>query len=209
MKKSVCSKCPVSRISGSLLEKILRHVGLIKVNNLTWFQLIRWLGPDIAALAGLILIYLSISNILSRGQVGPEANDGAKENGFSKMLSSVGSYLILGFLCFTSSLQPSVSSGVYFIVFIAGATAWATGSINIHNKCFAWFYAFLAFYVAVHFAALFAYQLEVLQEVLEPDSLISRLALKKIEFRANVKQNAEMPCYFQVHLNDISMLYVI
>lgn len=168
--------------TGSLLEKILRHVGLIKLNSLSWFQIIRWLGPDIAASVGLILIYLSISNILKKGQAGPETHEGDKANGFTKMLSSVGSYLILGFLCFTSSLQPSISSGVYFIVFIAGATAWATGSVNIHNKTFAWFYAVLAFYVAVHFATLFAYQLEIMQEILAPDSLISRLVFLRWAF---------------------------
>lgn len=150
------------------------------------------MGPDAVALIGLILIYLSISNILAKGQLLAVSNltegnndhhhnggieGGGKTDGFglTKMLSTVGSYLILGFFCFASSLQPSVSSGVYFIIFIGGATAWATGSINIHNKVFAWIYVILAVYVAVHFGALFIYQLEFMQEVLAPDSLIARL----------------------------------
>ncbi|CAG7819154.1 unnamed protein product [Allacma fusca] len=160
-----------------ITEKVLRHLGLVKLNDLQWLQIIRWLGPDAAALIGTIICYMSISNFISVSpQIISSSTDSASSgpNSWNKILNSIGAYIALGFLCITSSLQPSIPSGIYYLVFLGGATWWAL-SRNIRTRAFARIFSAVAIFVVIHIIALFLYQLELSQELIDPESLPSRL----------------------------------
>jgi len=151
-------------------------LGLVKLNDLHWTQIIRWLGPDVVALTVTIICYVSISNFLSEPpplNLSNTDTNSAEPSSWNKILHSIGAYVSLGFLCLTSSLQPSVPSGIYYLIFLGGATWWAL-SKNIINKAFARIFSILAVFVAIHIIALFLYQLEWSQELIDPKSLVAR-----------------------------------
>ena len=171
-------------LTGQTKETILRHFGLVKLNALEWTEIVRWLGPDAAALIGTIVCHLSISSFLSAESNNVVSNSSSAlspptdsntsgPNTWDKILHSVGAYITLAFLCLTSSLQPSIPNGVYYLVFLGGATWWAL-SKNIRNKIFARIFGVLAVFVALHVICLFLYQLQWAQEYLDPQSLPAR-----------------------------------
>jgi hypothetical protein len=91
----------------------------------------------------------------------------------SKLMASVGPYVVLAALCLTSSLQPSLPSALYYLVFLLGATWWALCQ-NIQNRFFAGLFALLALFVSIHIFALYLYQTQWAQEFLPSDSLLAR-----------------------------------
>lgn len=72
----------------------------------------------------------------------------------------------------TASLQPSVPSAIYYIVFLAMATIWATYR-NI-DRSFAIICRILAVLLIVHISALLAYQMPWPQEYLIANSTVIR-----------------------------------
>lgn len=69
-------------------------------------------------------------------------------------------------------MRPSVTSGIYFLVFMGSATAWAVGrplekGFAVINRC-------LMAIMAVHIAGLLSYQCTWLTDLYPPDKDMAR-----------------------------------
>lgn len=171
--------------TGELLEKICRHIGLIKLQKLHFWYLIQWLGPDGFALIVTLAVNLIVSNLMQKvkNENGPESDtvngrmaariQSASNAKGNKVMATLGAYGTLGLLCVVSSLQPSIPNALYFLIFMGGATVWAL-SFTIHTKPFAVILAILSIPTCAHIFSIFAYQLQWPQELLPADSLPAR-----------------------------------
>jgi len=179
----------MGKILGELTEKLLRHFGLVRLNSLNWIQLIRWVGPDAVTCGGTLVTYLVITNILGEGPPSCAAPTGTSTTSAgttvaapskpkrpgkgSRFLASIGPYAVLACLAISSSLEPSIPSVIYYLVFLAGATWWAMCH-SIRSRFFLILFALLAAFVTIHVTCLYFYQLQWAQELLGPETLQAR-----------------------------------
>jgi hypothetical protein len=130
-----------------LLEIILRHVGLVRLDDLDAFSITQWLAPEIISFFGSIIIFIVLkkgSNVnleaLNNEAMSPEEGGGIA-NGTQEQLQPqmpsieidvekwrilvrAGKILSLLVLCATGALQPSVLSVLYYLTFLFAATWW-------------------------------------------------------------------------------------
>lgn len=87
-------------------------------------------------------------------------------------LTFSGKYLALLLLLLTGALRPSVTSAVYYLVFLGGATWWA--SFKDLGRGFVVVCRIVSVVAASHITALLAYQTQYLQELLLPKTPFAR-----------------------------------
>ncbi|KOB65642.1 Protein PIEZO2, partial [Operophtera brumata] len=129
---------------GSLLEEypIIQAIG----HNL---GLVSWSGID-----PLMAVHLLMPEMLLTGVTAPESKS-SKHQQFP-ILTSAGKYLCLLLIMLSGVMRPSVTSGIYFLVFMGAATAWAVGQPL--GKGFAVLGRCVMAVMAVHTAGLLVYQ---------------------------------------------------
>lgn len=116
-------------------ELLLRHVGLVRLDNLDAVSITQWIAPEVISLLGssFVLFLLTRAAKASSIEATIEESDHNRqtdaENSVSpeirKNLESVGKVMSLMALCATGALQPSILSFAYYIVFLGAATWWA------------------------------------------------------------------------------------
>lgn len=114
-------------------EKLLRHVGLVRLDNLDAVSITQWIGPEVIALsASIIALFIlrqtakSDNKTIESGNHAHPANAENKNNpGNRKTLANLSKAMSLVVLCATGALQPSVLNFVYFAVFLGASTWWA------------------------------------------------------------------------------------
>ncbi|XP_012270066.1 piezo-type mechanosensitive ion channel component [Orussus abietinus] len=165
------------------LEKLLRHVGLIRMDGVNAWEIFYWLIPDVVALTGSCVVYCLCRrlNRAPKTEVEGEASTSNRrtaaktEDGNAKIikyLGTAGNYVTLGLMCCASSLHPSVQCAFYFLVFIAAGTWWA-----FHRelrRAFAVVCRIVMLVLVVHIGALLAYQNQWLQELVPTDNQWAR-----------------------------------
>uniref|UniRef100_A0A1B0DRJ2 Uncharacterized protein n=1 Tax=Phlebotomus papatasi TaxID=29031 RepID=A0A1B0DRJ2_PHLPP len=119
-----------------LTEKILRHIGFIRLSDLSALNVIVWIAPELVLLLASIGVYF-ILKMMANGHSTPEeaADDsGQNEDVTDEPFYTVEKYnvictaakiLSMAALLLASVMRPSVPSGVYFLMFLALATWWA------------------------------------------------------------------------------------
>lgn len=122
------------------LEILLRHVGLVRLDELDVIPIVQWLAPEVIAFVGSIIITIILrrsSAVNVQALNNAESGDGNDNNqavpdvqeiGLEKwkILVKAGKILSLLALCATGALQPSGLSVVYYLVFLGSSTWWAT-----------------------------------------------------------------------------------
>ncbi|KAL3280583.1 hypothetical protein HHI36_003816 [Cryptolaemus montrouzieri] len=160
-----------------LLEKILRTVGLVKLEALPPLDVITWTYAEPLMLITSIATFWSCKKLVqehpddleSLGTI-PKKN---RKNKYLSLLTSIGRYGVLVSMCFAAIIRPSVFGGLYFLVFLSSATWWAC--YKKLQKKFAILLRLLLVIVFVHMMAVYAYQTQWPQELLPPDDLLARL----------------------------------
>lgn len=122
------------------LEILLRHIGLVRLDELDAISITQWLAPEIMAFFGSVIVTIvlrrsSAVNVQHQqpnedGEVTVISQDPVpevQEIGLEKwrILVKGGKILSLLSLCATGALQPSALSVVYYLVFLGSATWWA------------------------------------------------------------------------------------
>lgn len=120
------------------LEILLRHVGLVRLDELDVLSITQWLAPEVMSFFGSIIVFV----VLKRAAGAPpeaingDALEGGNQNQLQekeenetspekwKLLVGAGKVLSLIALCATGALQPSIPSLIYYIVFLGAATWW-------------------------------------------------------------------------------------
>lgn len=123
-----------------LLEKILRHVGVVRLDELDAISITQWLAPEVISFIGSIVIFIVLrkSSAINVESLHSDANESAptsmqpilpeSDNEISlekwKVMVRAGKILSLLVLCATGALQPSALSAIYYIVFLGAVTWW-------------------------------------------------------------------------------------
>ncbi|XP_023248310.1 piezo-type mechanosensitive ion channel component isoform X2 [Copidosoma floridanum] len=155
-------------INCQFLEKLLRHVGLVKLKGATLQEFAIWLAPEIVIFPSSMAIYC-ISRRLTGTSPASEDDESSlqslqkfekkSKDRSSKLVNAfggLGTYIVLAMLCFTASLNPSAEGGFYFLVFVLSATWWATHR-ELHRG-FAVVCRLVMLVVGFHVVALLSYQ---------------------------------------------------
>ncbi|XP_043467301.1 piezo-type mechanosensitive ion channel component isoform X6 [Leptopilina heterotoma] len=159
------------------LEKLLRHIGLVRLDSASVFEIFYWLAPEIIILPTTLLIYYFCRQLTRVPTIEENAQRSTKktEDRSAKvinLLGSVGTYVVLASLCWTASLKPSVEGGFYFVVFMAAATWWACNRELL--KGFAIVCRIVMIVVVLHIVTLLSYQNQWPQELIPVNSTWSR-----------------------------------
>ncbi|XP_044750779.1 piezo-type mechanosensitive ion channel component isoform X3 [Coccinella septempunctata] len=163
--------------SCDLLERILRTIGLVRLDHLPILEIITWTYPEPLMLLTSIATFWSCKKLVQENiddleslATLPKKNVKHK---YLSLLTSIGRYGVLVSMCFAAIIVPSVFGGLYFLVFLSSATWWACYK-KLERK-FAILIRCLMVVVFVHMMALYAYQTQWPQELLPPKELIPRL----------------------------------
>ncbi|XP_049822868.1 piezo-type mechanosensitive ion channel component isoform X3 [Aethina tumida] len=161
------------------LEKVLRHVGFVRMNHISAPAATAWLSPEILMLITSIAGFLVLRKLTSESDVEQDENVQERRTTHKKAklkfmiyMVSIGRYVVLFTMYLAAVLRPSVQGGLYFFVFLCAATHWAC--YKKLSKKFAIILRCLAVLVFVHLAVFFAYQTQWPQEYLEPNSTYAR-----------------------------------
>ncbi|XP_049832005.1 piezo-type mechanosensitive ion channel component isoform X1 [Schistocerca gregaria] len=176
-----------------MLEKILRHVGLVRLNDLSISNGIRILGPDILMLSCSLSVYIICKrlNAQRRDTVAPEhepsstiilpkASRTLRRKRY-RFFVIIGKYITLLSLGIAGVIQPSVLNGIYFITFLGSMTWWAC--YRDLRRAFSVVLHIIVLIAAVHITAIFCMQLQYIQEIVTDKCNVCRyLGLKSLVY---------------------------
>ncbi|CAL1685706.1 unnamed protein product [Lasius platythorax] len=172
------------------LEKLFRHIGFVRLDSASVWEVFYWLTPEFIVLPTVLAIYF-ICRFLTQKRISEEEDEPPlrQENKQKKtkdsttkiinFLGGIGTYVVLASLCCVAALKPSIEAAFYFLVFLGAATCWACNK-ELQKK-FAVICRIIMVIVIIHIVALLAYQNEWPQEIIPVSSAWSRyLALSAV-----------------------------
>ncbi|XP_074025276.1 piezo type mechanosensitive ion channel component isoform X1 [Leptinotarsa decemlineata] len=158
-----------------LLEKILRHVGFVRLNDISIVPTIIWLAPEVIMFLASIIFFIVLKKLNpppgslnldeSQSFVAPRHKTAAE---YVSYAVGIGRYGVLAMLCLAAIVKPSVTGGLYFLIFLSSATWWA--SYKQLGRGFAIVLCCLLPIVFLHICGLYAYQFQWSQEILPSNS---------------------------------------
>ncbi|XP_055681362.1 piezo-type mechanosensitive ion channel component isoform X3 [Lutzomyia longipalpis] len=164
-----------------LTEKILRHIGFIRLSELPPLSVIVWIAPELVLLLASIGVYF-ILKMMANGHAAQDEGGGQNEENADEPSYTVEKYsvicqaakvLSMVALLLASVMRPSVPSGVYFLMFLTLATWWACyGKLE---RGFAIISRIIMLFLGIHIIAFMMYQTPWPQEFFPSDNLLPRL----------------------------------
>ncbi|EFN75267.1 Protein FAM38B, partial [Harpegnathos saltator] len=155
------------------LEKMLRHIGFVRLDSASVWEVFYWLTPEFIVLPSVVAIYLicralmvrhNNEDIISLHQETQQKKTEDKTSMIINFLGRIGTYVVLVSLCCAAALKPSIEAAFYFLVFLGAATWWACNKEL--RKGFATICRIVMVVVIIHIIALLAYQNQWPQELL-------------------------------------------
>ncbi|GLG96580.1 Piezo-type mechanosensitive ion channel component [Gryllus bimaculatus] len=162
------------------LERVLRHIGLVRLDGIGWVDAVRTLTPEALMLFVSVIVYVVCTNAVGGRRRLSEASAGSlpstaailpsntaihkKEQSTSQFVMTCGKYVVLISLCAAGSMRPSVPGGVYFLTFIGGMTWWASG--RALGRAFGGMLYIIICISVLHIIALFGVQLQWVQDLI-------------------------------------------
>ncbi|KAK1122195.1 hypothetical protein K0M31_009421 [Melipona bicolor] len=178
-----------------LMEVVFRHIGFVKLNQASSWEIFFWLTPELIVLPTSVAVYF-LCRFLSQKSVVDEEEDASlhrnaevpikNADGTAKIinfLGRIGTYVVLASLCIAASLKPSIEGGFYFLVFLGAATWWACNKEL--RKGFAVLCRIVMAVVILHILALLTYQNQVPQELIPVNSTWQRYFALTPVYRTN------------------------
>nr|XP_032529522.1 piezo-type mechanosensitive ion channel component-like [Danaus plexippus plexippus] len=162
---------------GSLLEQypivqtIGYNLGLVSYVGIEPLMAVHYLAPELVVMLASVAVYFVVRSLLMSSPSDEIARKDTKYQRFP-LLTSAGKYMALFLLMFSGIMRPSVTSGIYFLVFMGAATAWALGKPL--EKGFAVVSRCVMAIMGVHIAVLLVYQCTWIMEIYPPDRDMAR-----------------------------------
>ncbi|XP_030761127.1 piezo-type mechanosensitive ion channel component isoform X3 [Sitophilus oryzae] len=164
------------------LEKLLRHVGFVRLNNISVNNAFTWISPEPIMLITSVVFYVLFKKLTapnpdaSQEDTRTESERRDEEvktrKKYLSFVVGVGRYGVLITLCLAAILRPSIVGGLYFLIFLSVATWWAC--YKQLRRGFAILMCCLLPIVFAHMSALYAYQFQWPQELLDKNSTWAR-----------------------------------
>ncbi|XP_061378208.1 piezo-type mechanosensitive ion channel component isoform X4 [Danaus plexippus] len=162
---------------GSLLEQypivqtIGYNLGLVSYVGIEPLMAVHYLAPELVVMLASVAVYFVVRSLLMSSPSDEISRKDTKYQRFP-LLTSAGKYMALFLLMFSGIMRPSVTSGIYFLVFMGAATAWALGKPL--EKGFAVVSRCVMAIMGVHIAVLLVYQCTWIMEIYPPDRDMAR-----------------------------------
>ncbi|XP_065226860.1 piezo-type mechanosensitive ion channel component isoform X3 [Planococcus citri] len=172
------------------LEKLFRHIGFIRYNSLGIWDCLIHIAPEVIALFASFFVYIICDRLnpknpdadnpeqglLETMMQPPETSADVRRSLMQKKaliaLTIIGKYVALAMLCFASILVPSITSGLFYVIFLASITYWAC--YKDLNRKFAILCRLTCVIIFFYVLAIFCYQTEWIQELLPPNYQVPR-----------------------------------
>ncbi|XP_038211570.1 piezo-type mechanosensitive ion channel component-like [Zerene cesonia] len=132
---------------------------------------IHYLAPELIMTGVSLAVYVMVRKLLVGSPIEEVERKDSKHQNFP-LLTSAGKYAALFLIMFSGIMRPSITSGIYFLVFMGAATAWALGrplerGFAVISRC-------VMAIMGVHIAVLLVYQCSWLIEIYPPDMDMAR-----------------------------------
>ncbi|CAH2240609.1 jg21081 [Pararge aegeria aegeria] len=154
-----------------LIQKIGYNLGLVSYNGIDPLMATHYLAPELVVFGSSLVVYLIVRTLLIGSPNDEVLRKDSKHQKFP-LLTSAGKYIALFLLMFSGIMRPSVTSGIYFLVFMGAATAWAVGrplerGFAVVTRC-------IMAIMGVHIAVLLVYQCTWVINLYPPDKDFAR-----------------------------------
>ncbi|XP_045536774.1 piezo-type mechanosensitive ion channel component isoform X5 [Papilio machaon] len=162
---------------GSLLDKlpllkdIGYNLGLVSFSDIEPLMAIHYVAPELVATGTSLTVYLVVRRLLTVTNPDELPRKDSKHQRYP-LLTSAGKYIALFLIMFSGIMRPSVTSGIYFLVFMSAATAWSLGrplerGFAVVSRC-------LMAIMAAHITILLVYQCSWIINIYPPDENFAR-----------------------------------
>lgn len=177
--------------SCQFLEILLRHIGLVKFQDLNAAVVVYWISPEIIMSLTAVVVYVILRK-LADGNIGSEQPASTSPSSLEApevvslrcdpnpvsreklaFLTKLGVLLSVAMLCLAAVLQPSVPSGIYFVIFLGSATWWAC--YKELDRAFGVVLRVTLVFLILHITGFLAYQNPWPQELLPANDTIARI----------------------------------
>ncbi|XP_072936933.1 piezo-type mechanosensitive ion channel component isoform X3 [Epargyreus clarus] len=155
----------------TIIQQIGHNLGLVSYAGIDPLMAVQYLAPELIMSSISLTIFIVLRKLLI-GTPSDEVERKDSKHQRYPTLTSAGKYIALFLIMFSGIMRPSITSGIYFLVFMGAATAWALGrplerGFAVVGRC-------LMAIMAVHIAVLLVYQCNWLTELYPPDRDFAR-----------------------------------
>ncbi|XP_075992565.1 piezo type mechanosensitive ion channel component isoform X2 [Anticarsia gemmatalis] len=152
-----------------IIQLIGHNLGLVSYAGIEPLMAVHYLAPELVMCATSLLVFTVVKSLCL--STTPTQKKDSKHQRYPA-LTSAGKYVCLFLIMFSGIMRPSVTSGIYFLVFMGAATAWAVGrplerGFAVISRC-------LMAIMAVHVTVLLVYQCSWLIQFYPPDRNFAR-----------------------------------
>ncbi|XP_013168197.1 PREDICTED: piezo-type mechanosensitive ion channel component isoform X1 [Papilio xuthus] len=162
---------------GSLLDKlpllkdIGYNLGLVSFADIEPLMAVHYVAPELVATGSSLTVYLVVRRLLTVTNPDELPRKDSKHQRYP-LLTSAGKYIALFLIMFSGIMRPSVTSGIYFLMFMSAATAWSLGrplerGFAVVSRC-------LMAIMAAHITILLVYQCSWIINIYPPDENFAR-----------------------------------
>lgn len=153
-----------------IIQEIGHNLGLVSYSGISPLMAVHYLAPELIMTMVSLIVYIPVKKMMVENEQDSHKKDTKHQR--YPLLTSAGKYLSLFLIMFSGIMRPSVTSGIYFLVFMGAATAWALG--RPLEKGFAVISRCVMAIMAVHVAVLLVYQCAWLIMIYPPDMNFAR-----------------------------------
>ncbi|CAH0700428.1 unnamed protein product [Spodoptera exigua] len=154
-----------------ILNKIGHNLGFVSYSSIDPLLAVHYMLPEVLMTAISLILYVLVKRLVTGPNVSLPAKADSKHQQYP-LVTSAGKYICLILIMFAAIMRPSVTSGIYFLVFMGSATAWALGQPL--NRGFAVVCRCVMAIMSVHIIVLLVYQCSWLIELYPPEKEFAR-----------------------------------
>ncbi|XP_050551095.1 piezo-type mechanosensitive ion channel component isoform X5 [Spodoptera frugiperda] len=154
-----------------IIDIVGHNLGFVSYSSIDPFSAITYMLPEILITAISLFVYVLVKRLVTGPTAPVPAKSDSKHQQYP-LVTSAGKYICLILIMFSAIMRPSVTSGIYFLVFMGSATAWALGQPL--NRGFAVVCRCVMAIMSVHVIVLLVYQCSWVAELYPPEKEFAR-----------------------------------
>ncbi|KAJ8729263.1 hypothetical protein PYW08_000844 [Mythimna loreyi] len=155
-----------------ILSTVGHNLGFVSYSMVEPIMAVELILPEIIASASTLLVYTIVKRLLTSPGTVPTPSEREHKYQQYPLVVSAGKYFCLMLLMLSGIMRPSITSGIYFLVFMGSATAWALGKPL--SRGFAVVCRCVMVVMTIHITVVLAYQCSVLEDIYPPDKEFAR-----------------------------------
>ncbi|XP_022834650.1 piezo-type mechanosensitive ion channel component isoform X2 [Spodoptera litura] len=154
-----------------ILDIVGHNLGFVSYSSIDPFMAINYMLPEILMSAISLFVYVLVKRLVTGPTAAIPSKSDSKHQQYP-LVTSAGKYICLILIMFSAIMRPSITSGIYFLVFMGSATAWALGQPL--NRGFAVVCRCVMAIMSVHVIVLLVYQCSWVAELYPPEKEFAR-----------------------------------